>query len=108
MSMKRRKLHELTDRELMFKLADVVRFYADPETYFAIGFLPDRPTGPFMEDFSKTYLGVKPGRFARRNFGRTMVRELNRRWPIPAKPKPAQSRGSSSKSPAGRRARTGA
>lgn len=43
-----------------------LEFYADPETYFAIGFFPDPPCGPFMEDFSKTEeLGNKPGKMAR-------------------------------------------
>lgn len=44
---------------------DALSFYADPENYFAIAFLPDPPCGAFMEDFDETYLGVKPGKLAR-------------------------------------------
>lgn len=32
-----------------------LEFYADPETYHAIGFFPDRPCGDFMEDFSEDH-----------------------------------------------------
>ena len=48
------------------ELEEVVAFYADPETYFAIGFFPDPPSGDFVEDFDDTgSLGVKPGKRAR-------------------------------------------
>ena len=48
------------------KLKEALEFYATPETYFAIGFFPDRPCGAFMDDFSETdYLGIKPGKLAR-------------------------------------------
>jgi len=42
-------------------------FYANPETYFAIGFFPDPPCGKFMEDFSDTgpSYGQRPGKRAR-------------------------------------------
>lgn len=52
-------------------------FYGDPETYFAIGFLPDRPCGEFEDDFEELdgALGhpgggswVKPGKRARAYF----------------------------------------
>ena len=46
--------------------AEALDFYADPETYFAIGFFPDRPCGPFIDDFDDTELGRKPGVRARR------------------------------------------
>jgi hypothetical protein len=42
-----------------------LEFYADPATYFAIGFVPDPPCGGFMDDFSDTELGRKPGKLAR-------------------------------------------
>jgi len=74
-----------TDRELIIQLVDALHFYANPETYFAIAFLSDPPSGPFMEDFSDTYLNVKPGKLARKVLGSTMCKELNRRWPIPDK-----------------------
>lgn len=44
---------------------EAVEFYADPDTYFAIGIFPDPPCGDFIEDFSETELGYKPGRMAR-------------------------------------------
>ncbi len=47
------------------KLLEALAFYADPNTYFAIGFLPDPPNGEFMGDFSVTELGQKPGKLAR-------------------------------------------
>lgn len=46
-------------------MQEVLEFYADPETYFAIGFIPDRPCGSFIEDASETHLGNKPGKLAR-------------------------------------------
>lgn len=51
------------------KLEKIVQFYADPATYFAIGFLPDPPTGEFIEDFDETELGWKPGKRAREALG---------------------------------------
>jgi hypothetical protein len=47
------------------ELRDVLKFYANPETYFAIGFFPDRPCGEFIDDFSETELDMKPGKRAR-------------------------------------------
>jgi hypothetical protein len=46
-------------------------FYADPETYYAIGFFPDPPCGEFMEDFSDDHgdeapPGFRPGKRARK------------------------------------------
>ena len=35
------------------ELEGVLEFYADPETYFAIGFFPDHPCGEFDEDFEE-------------------------------------------------------
>jgi len=44
----------------------VIEFYAEPDTYFGIGFLPDRPCGEFIDDVSETIpLGYKPGKKAR-------------------------------------------
>ena len=51
--------------KLLIKMIDVVGFYADPGSYFAIGFFPDPPNGEFMNDFSDTDLGWKPGKRAR-------------------------------------------
>ena len=47
------------------EIVEALAFYADPETYFAVGFFPDPPCGDFMEDFSETHLGMKPGKRAR-------------------------------------------
>jgi hypothetical protein len=52
-------------------LAEATDFYADPDTYFAIGIFPDPPCGEFMEDFSKAeresdgYVRDYPGKRAR-------------------------------------------
>jgi hypothetical protein len=51
--------------EILEEILKVVYFYSDPETYTAIGFFPDFPCGEFLEDFSKTELGQKPGKKAR-------------------------------------------
>lgn len=48
------------------KLISTISFYADPVTYFAIGFNPDHPSGDFMDDFSETVMGSKPGKLARK------------------------------------------
>jgi hypothetical protein len=56
-----------TVREQMRALEDVLEFYADPDTYFAIGFFPDEPAGEFMNDFEDLGIefGYKPGKRAR-------------------------------------------
>lgn len=61
----RRKHGEPTYEEL----CKALEFYANPETYFAIGFFPDPPYGEFIDDFSETYLGWKPGKAARNTLG---------------------------------------
>lgn len=55
---------ELYERQLKV-YREALKFYADPETYFAIGFFPDRPCGEFMSDFSKCADSVRPGKRAR-------------------------------------------
>lgn len=52
-------------RKEILKLIKALAFYGDPATYFAVGFLPDPPNGPIMDDFSDTDLGKKPGKLAR-------------------------------------------
>lgn len=47
------------------RLEEVRAWYGDAETYIAIGFLPDPPCGEFMDDFSETEYGWKPGKRAR-------------------------------------------
>src|SRR3972149_4674878 len=60
---------QLAAREAVISdLAEVICFYANPETYFAIGFFPDPPNGKFMDDFDETELGPKPGKRARAIF----------------------------------------
>ena len=63
-AMKKRTLNEKD----CVKLLKALQFYADPKTYFAIGFFPDKPCGPFLKDFDKTHLGMKPGKLARKTF----------------------------------------
>lgn len=50
------------------KLVNTVGFYADPEHYHAIAFLPDNPAGEFMTDFADNddYDYPKPGARARK------------------------------------------
>ena len=46
-------------------LVDALAFYADEDSYFAIGFFPDRPCGDFIEDFSQDSFGtMRPGKKA--------------------------------------------
>jgi hypothetical protein len=54
------------------KLIRCLDFYANPETYFAISFLPDPPSGGFIYDFSETDLGRKPGKRARKTLDKIM------------------------------------
>lgn len=56
------------------KLEAAFKFYADPETYYGIGFLADSPCGEFAQDFSDdhgdgTLPGPRPGARARRALG---------------------------------------
>ena len=53
--------------EAVAEVVKALRFYANPETYAAIGFFPDRPCGEFIDDFNDTgpVFGVKPGVRAR-------------------------------------------
>jgi hypothetical protein len=60
----------MTDKEKIIKLAEALYFYADPDNYFAIAFVPDRPCGEFMDDFSEDdgfneYERAMPGKLAR-------------------------------------------
>mgnify|MGYP001614273002 CR=1 FL=1 len=61
-------------KTLVAELAGALRFYAAPETYFAVAFFADPPCGDFMNDFEELSgdLGhpdgtawVKPGKRAR-------------------------------------------
>ena len=47
-------------------ILDALTFYADPDTYFAIGFFPDPPCGEFMDDFDEFDSQTKPGAAARK------------------------------------------
>lgn len=51
--------------DILTDALETLEFYARPESYFAILFIPDPPAGEFMDDFSETALGRKPGRRAR-------------------------------------------
>lgn len=67
----------MTDQEKIKELSDALWFYADPDTYFAIGFLPDSPCGEFMDDFDdehgfNQYDRPMPGKLARK-----VLRKMN-------------------------------
>jgi hypothetical protein len=52
------------------RLRKALKFYADPETYFAVGFIGDPPCGEFVDDFDEAYehehmTGPRPGKRAR-------------------------------------------
>lgn len=54
------------------RVREALEFYADPETYLAIGFFPDPPCGEFMDDFGETGTkdyGPRPGERARKALG---------------------------------------
>ena len=52
------------------RFAETLAFYADPGTYFGVGFAFDPPTGGFDDDFEETELGLKPGKRAREALGK--------------------------------------
>jgi hypothetical protein len=57
-------------RDTIREMEAVLEFYADVETYVAIGFFPDSPCGEFMDDFDENYdheyyEGPRPGAKAR-------------------------------------------
>jgi hypothetical protein len=60
------------------RLREALAFYADPDTYLAIGFFPDPPCGAFVDDFSvhgsPGYADddERPGRLAREALGWTV------------------------------------
>jgi len=63
------------------RLEEALVFYADPQTYFAIAFIPDRPCGEFEDDFedcSAVNLGNKPGKRARAALN--FWEELKKSW----------------------------
>jgi len=52
------------------QLMEALKFYADPDTWFAVGLLSDPPNGDIMEDFSEMENGQWcPGRKARVTLG---------------------------------------
>lgn len=46
-------------------LEEALAFYADPDTYFAIGFMADPPCGAFVDDASEVDGYPRPGKRAR-------------------------------------------
>ncbi len=59
-------------RQRVRALEDVLEFYANPDNYFAIGFLPDSPCGEFITDWSwaddwasEPFKHMMPGKRAR-------------------------------------------
>ncbi len=64
----KRKVFE-KDKQIT-ELQEALAFYANPETYIAIGFMPDHPCGEFIEDFEDLQeFGYKPGKRARKALG---------------------------------------
>lgn len=65
--MERKRANEAEQRAERYRAA--LEFYANPDTYFAIAFMPDPPNGEFMDDFSdvETEWGpeYRPGKRAR-------------------------------------------
>ena len=59
----------MNDKEKIKKLQEALLFYADPNSYFAIGFFPDSPCGKFIDDFDHVshweYDRPMPGKLAR-------------------------------------------
>lgn len=58
------------------RLLKALEFYADPDTYFAVGLFGDAPCGDFVTDFSDTPRGLKPGKRAREALGVVLGIEL--------------------------------
>ena len=48
------------------RIIDALEFYADWETYFAVGFSFDPPCGEFVKDFSSINGTMRPGKRARK------------------------------------------
>ena len=68
----------MTDRQMIGKLVTAVTFYANPDTYFAIGFFPDKPCGGFLDDFSEdhgseNYDRAMPGKLARQTLSEIVL-----------------------------------
>ena len=42
----------MTTEEKLKKAIEALEFYADPDSYFAMSFMADRPSGKFADDFS--------------------------------------------------------
>jgi hypothetical protein len=60
----------MTNEDKIKKLSAALGFYADPDSYFAIGIFPDHPCGNFINDFDNEhgndqYDRPMPGRYAR-------------------------------------------
>src|SRR5690606_35376798 len=57
------------------KMREALEFYADPDTYVAIAFFADSPSGEFMDDFSEDHGGdynrPMPGKAARQALSET-------------------------------------
>ena len=53
------------DKRKIKSLVNALAFYADEDSYFAIGFLPDRPCGDFIKDFSDSFGTMRPGKKAK-------------------------------------------
>lgn len=63
--------------DIAINLAEALAFYADPDSYFAIAIMADRPCGEFADDVSKdeTYGRHMPGAKARAALANAALRE---------------------------------
>ena len=52
-------------------LRKTLEFYANPDTYFAIGLFPDAPCGSFVDDLEEIEGMARPGKRARQALART-------------------------------------
>ncbi len=52
----------MTSEEKIAVLTEALEFYADPDSYFGVGFLIDPPCGEFVDDFSDDFKFNQYGR----------------------------------------------
>ena len=70
-------IHAREETRKRRELMNALRFYADPDTYFAIGWFPDSPCGEFIEDFDERYTDFSSNRYNRKMPGK-LARETIR------------------------------
>lgn len=58
-------VNQVNYEQVIVDLAKALDQYGDPESYFAIAIVPDRPSGWFADDVSDTDIGYRHGKLAR-------------------------------------------